>query len=162
MKLALCPGSFDPVTNGHINIFERTAKMFDHLIIAVFNNVRKTPFLSIEERVHLLQQATAHIDNVTVDAFDGLLSDYINKKKADVVVRGLRDQNDFFYETSQMLMIKRMAPNVEMMYLMSEHRYSYVSSSAIRELASFHGDIKGLVPDCVENVIRGKYNLNNN
>ncbi|MBB5335369.1 pantetheine-phosphate adenylyltransferase [Pectinatus brassicae] len=162
MTLALCPGSFDPVTNGHINIFERTAKMFDHLVIAVFNNVRKTPFLSIEERVQLLQQATAHIDNVTVDAFDGLLSDYINQKKANVVVRGLRDQNDFFYETSQMLMVKRMAPNVEMMYLMSEHQYSYVSSSAIRELANFHGDIKGLVPDCVENVIRSKYNLSNN
>lgn len=157
MTIALCPGSFDPVTNGHINIFERAAKMFDHLIVAVFSNVRKKPFLTIEERLDLLKKSTSHIENITIDAFDGLLADYAKDKKADIIVRGLRDQKDFTYETSQMLMIKHMAPNVEMVYLMSEQRYSYVSSSAIRELVNFHGDIKGLVPTCVENAIIEKF-----
>lgn len=157
MTIALCPGSFDPVTNGHINIFERAAKMFDHLIVAVFSNVRKKPFLTIEERLDLLKKSTSHIENITIDAFDGLLADYAKDKKADIIVRGLRDQKDFIYETSQMLMIKHMAPNVEMVYLMSEQRYSYVSSSAIRELVNFHGDIKGLVPTCVENAIIEKF-----
>lgn len=157
MTIALCPGSFDPVTNGHINIFERAAKMFDHLIVAVFSNVRKKPFLTIEERLDLLKKSTSHIENITIDAFDGLLADYAKDKRADVIVRGLRDQKDFIYETSQMLMIKHMAPNVEMVYLMSEQRYSYVSSSAIRELVNFHGDIKGLVPTCVENAIIEKF-----
>ncbi len=157
MAIALCPGSFDPVTNGHINIFERAAKMFDHLIVAVFSNIRKRPFLTIEERVDLLKKSTSHIENITIDAFDGLLADYAKEKKADIIVRGLRDQKDFIYETSQMLMIKHMAPNMEMVYLMSEQRYSYVSSSAIRELVNFHGDIKGLVPPCVENAIIEKF-----
>lgn len=157
MTIALCPGSFDPVTNGHINIFERAAKMFDHLIVAVFSNVRKKPFLTIDERLDLLKKSTSHIENITIDAFDGLLADYAKDKRADVIVRGLRDQKDFIYETSQMLMIKHMAPNVEMVYLMSEQRYSYVSSSAIRELVNFHGDIKGLVPTCVENAIIEKF-----
>ena len=157
MRIGICPGSFDPVTNGHINIFERAAKMFDHLIVAVFSNIRKRPFLTIEERVDLLKKSTSHIENITIDAFDGLLADYAKEKKADIIVRGLRDQKDFIYETSQMLMIKHMAPNMEMVYLMSEQRYSYVSSSAIRELVNFHGDIKGLVPPCVENAIIEKF-----
>ncbi|WP_196592828.1 pantetheine-phosphate adenylyltransferase [Pectinatus sottacetonis] len=156
MTIALCPGSFDPVTNGHINIFERAAGIFDHLIVAVFNNIRKTPFLTIEDRLSLLQESTRHINNITIDAFDGLLADYVKDKKADIVVRGLRDQNDFFYETAQMIMLKRMVPDVEMVYLMSEHKYSYVSSSAIRELVRFKGNIEGLVPDCVEKTIKEK------
>jgi pantetheine-phosphate adenylyltransferase len=157
LTIALCPGSFDPVTNGHINIFERSAKIFDHLIVAVFNNIRKESFFSIEERLELLRESTGHIKNITIDAFDGLLADYVKDKKAGIVVRGLRDQNDFFYETSQMLMLRRMAPNVESVYLMSEHRYSYVSSSAIRELVNFQGNIEGLVPICVEKAIKEKY-----
>ncbi|TCS76690.1 pantetheine-phosphate adenylyltransferase [Pectinatus cerevisiiphilus] len=157
MTTALCPGSFDPVTNGHINIFERTAKIFDQVIVAVFNNIRKDSFLPIQERLELLRSSTAHIKNITIDSFDGLLADYVTAKNADIVVRGLRDQNDFFYETSQMLMLKRMAPQVESVYLMSEHQYSYVSSSAIRELVNFHGDIKGLVPRCVEKAVKAKF-----
>lgn len=156
MTVALCPGSFDPVTNGHINIFERSAKIFDELIVAVFYNVRKKSFFSIEERVKLLREATAHIKNIKVDAFDGLLADYVNQKKADVVIRGLRDQNDFFYETTQKIMLRRMAPQAEMIYLMSEHKYSYVSSSVIRELINFHGDVKDFVPICVEEAIKKK------
>lgn len=157
MTIALCPGSFDPVTNGHINIFERASGIFDQVIVAVFNNIKKQSFLSIQERLELLRISTAHIENITIDAFDGLLADYATAKNAGIVVRGLRDQNDFFYETSQMLMLKRMAPQVESVYLMSEHRYSYVSSSAIRELVAFHGDIRGLVPDCVADAVKAKF-----
>lgn len=96
MTIAICPGSFDPVTNGHVDIFERAAKMFDIVIVGVFNNINKHPLFSVEERVALLQEATKHIPNIKVDAFGGLLTDYAQQKNAQVIVRGLRDANDFF------------------------------------------------------------------
>ncbi len=161
MTKAICPGSFDPVTNGHIKIFERAAKIFDEIIVGVFSNIRKTPFLPIDERLSLLREATAHIKNLRVDAFDGLLADYARQSGAGVIVRGLRDQNDFFYETSQMMMLKHMAPELESVYLVSEKEYAYLSSSAIREMASFGASIEGLVPPCVEVAIEKKLQKDN-
>lgn len=158
MTLALCPGSFDPVTNGHINIFERSAKLFDQVIVAVFNNIHKQSLFSLQERLSFLRQTTAHINNITIDSFDGLLADYVTSKKADLIVRGLRDENDFSYERLQMVMLRKMAPQVEAVYLMSEQEYTYVSSSTIRELISFHGAIGDFVPPCVNQAVKLKFN----
>lgn len=156
MTIAICPGSFDPVTNGHIDIFERTAKLFDQVIVGVFNNVNKHPLFSVEERVALLKEATAHIPNIQVDAFGGLLADYAHEKKAHVIIRGLRDANDFLYEFPRAMLLHNMAPDIESMFLTTANRYYHVSSSAIRELAQFGGDITSLVPPCVELAIKAK------
>ena len=156
MTIAICPGSFDPVTNGHIDIFERTSKLFDQVIVGVFNNVNKHPLFSVEERVALLKEATAHIPNIQVDAFGGLLADYAHEKKAHVIIRGLRDANDFLYEFPRAMLLHNMAPDIESMFLTTANRYYHVSSSAIRELAQFGGDITSLVPPCVELAIKAK------
>lgn len=159
MTIAICPGSFDPVTNGHIDIFERASKIFDEVIVGVFHNVNKKPLFSVEERVALLKEATAHIPNVTVDSFGGLLSDYAHQKNAQVIVRGLRDANDFLYEFPRAMLIRNMAPDIENLFLTTNNKYYHVSSSAIRELAQFNGDITALVPHCVEVAMRKKLEL---
>lgn len=156
MTIAICPGSFDPVTNGHVDIFERAAKMFDIVIVGVFNNINKHPLFSVEERVALLQEATKHIPNIKVDAFGGLLTDYAQQKNAQVIVRGLRDANDFFYEFPRAMLLKNMDSNIESIFLTTDNKYYHVSSSAIRELAQFGGDISHLVPHCVEIAIHEK------
>lgn len=156
MITAICPGSFDPVTNGHIDIFKRATKMFDNVIVGVFNNVHKKPLFTVEERVTLLKEATKGIPNLTVDAFGGLLADYAHDKNAHVIVRGLRDANDFLYEFPRAMLIKSMAPDIENIFLTTDNRYYHVSSSAIRELAQFGGDISALVPPCVEKAIHAK------
>lgn len=156
MTIAICPGSFDPVTNGHIDIFERASKMFDEVIVGVFNNINKKPLFTVEERVALLKQATSHIPNVKVDCFAGLLADYAHQKNAHVIVRGLRDANDFLYEFPRAMLIKNMAPDIENIFLTTDNKYYHVSSSAIRELAQFGGDITHLVPHCVELAIHEK------
>ncbi len=156
MTVALCPGSFDPVTNGHIDVFERTAKMFDKVIVGVFNNVHKKPLFSVQERVDLLQQATKHIPNLTVDSFDGLLADYAHAKNVHVIVRGLRDANDFLYEFPRAMLVKNLAPDIESIFLTTNSRYYHISSSAIRELVRFDGDITALVPPCVKEAIEHK------
>lgn len=156
MTIAICPGSFDPVTNGHVDIFERAAKMFDIVIVGVFNNINKHPLFSVEERVALLQEATKHIPNIKVDAFGGLLTDYAQQKNAQVIVRGLRDANDFFYEFPRAMLLKNMDSSIESIFLTTDNKYYHVSSSAIRELAQFGGDISHLVPHCVEIAIHEK------
>lgn len=156
MITALCPGSFDPVTNGHIDIFERSSKLFDRIIIGVFNNIQKKPLFSVEERVALLQASTAHIPNVVVDSFAGLLSDYAEKNNVQVIVRGLRDANDFLYEFPRAMLVKNLAPDIENIFLTTNTQHYYISSSAIRELISFNGDVSELVPPCVEMALRSK------
>ena len=156
MVTALCPGSFDPVTSGHIDIFERAAKMFDHVIVGVFNNVSKQPLFTVEERVKMLRRATEHIPNISVDAFSGLLPDYAHKNNIHVIVRGLRDANDFLYEFPRAMLMKNLAPDIESIFLTTTPGHYHVSSSAIRELVKFGGDIKGLVPPCVEEAITAK------
>ncbi|MBU2701088.1 pantetheine-phosphate adenylyltransferase [Sporomusaceae bacterium BoRhaA] len=150
MRIGVCAGSFDPVTNGHVDIFERASKMFDQLIVAVFHNPGKKPLFTMEERVDLLRLATSHIDNVRVDGFSGLLTDYVKKQNATVIVRGLRALSDFEYEFQRALLIKKIEPELETVFMMTSSDYSFVSSSGIKELARFDGPITGLVPACIE------------
>ncbi|MGP1575250.1 pantetheine-phosphate adenylyltransferase [Selenomonas sp.] len=157
MITAVCSGSFDPVTNGHVDIFERASHMFDELIVGVFHNIRKTPFFTVEERVELLEEATRHIPNLRVGAFEGLLPDYMRKVGATVIVRGLRSVTDYEYEQKQEQMLKYIAPDIETVFLLTDPRYSFVSSSGVREIANFHGRVTGLVPECVELAINRRF-----
>ncbi|MBP2625662.1 MAG: Phosphopantetheine adenylyltransferase [Firmicutes bacterium] len=153
MRIAICPGSFDPVTNGHVDIFERASKLFDVLIIAVFNNPNKKPLFDMEERAELLTLATRHIPNVRIDRFSGLLTEYALQQRSYIIVRGLRALSDFEYEFQRALLIKKIAPMIETVFIMTSSEYSFVSSSGIKELAAFDGPITGLVPTCVEDRI---------
>ncbi len=154
MRRAVCSGSFDPVTNGHIDIFERASRMVDELIVCVFHNVRKVPFFPVEERVRLLRESVLHLPNVRVDSFSGLLTEYMQEQGARIIVRGLRSMTDFEYEQHSAQMIRHLAPEVETIFLLTSPEYAYVSSSGIRELAVFHADVHGLVPDCVERAVK--------
>lgn len=162
MRVAICPGSFDPVTNGHIDIFERASKMFDLLIVAVFHNPNKQPLFDMEERVELLRMTTQHISNIKIDCFSGLLTEYARKQNAPVIVRGLRALSDFEYEFQRALMIKKIDPLIETVFMMTSSEYSFVSSSGIKELAKFGGSISEMVPRCIEDAVLGKYQSENN
>lgn len=150
MRIAVCPGSFDPVTNGHVDIFERSSKMFDQLIVAVFHNPNKKPLFAMEERVEMLKMATAHIPNIRVDAFSGLLNEYALQQQSKIIVRGLRALSDFEYEFQRALLIKKVEPAIETVFMMTNSEYSFVSSSGIKELAKFGGSVSSFVPPCVE------------
>lgn len=152
-QIAICPGSFDPITNGHLDIFERASRMFDELIVAVFHNPNKKPLFTMEERVALLAEATGHIPNIRIDSFSGLLNVYVREKNAHVIIRGLRALSDFEYEFQRALLIKKIDPVIETVFMMTSSDYSFVSSSGIKELAKFGGAITGLVPSCVEREI---------
>ncbi|WP_270528891.1 pantetheine-phosphate adenylyltransferase [Mitsuokella jalaludinii] len=154
MRRAVCSGSFDPVTNGHIDIFERASTMFDEIIICVFHNVNKQAFFPVEERVRFLHEATAHIENVRVDSFSGLITDYMKAHEAHVIVRGVRSIKDLEYEQNEAYMIRHLEPDIDTVFLLTRPEYSFVSSSGIRELIRFHGDVHGLVPPCVEQAIQ--------
>nr|WP_092067498.1 pantetheine-phosphate adenylyltransferase [Dendrosporobacter quercicolus]NSL46622.1 pantetheine-phosphate adenylyltransferase [Dendrosporobacter quercicolus DSM 1736]SDL57729.1 Phosphopantetheine adenylyltransferase [Dendrosporobacter quercicolus] len=154
MRIAVCPGSFDPVTNGHIDIFERASTMFDLIIVAVFHNPNKKPLFSMEERAELLSISTRHITNIRIDAFSGLLNEYVKQQNSNIIVRGLRALSDFEYEFQRALLIKKIDPVIETVFMMTSSEYSFLSSSGIKELAKFGGPIKGLVPSCVETRIR--------
>ena len=153
MRIAVCPGSFDPVTRGHLDIFERSAQMFDELIVAVFHNPGKRPAFSMEERVQMLREATKHIPNVKVDCFSGLLNEYVRNCNTTIIVRGLRALSDFEYEFQRALLIKYVDPEIETVFIMTRSEFSFVSSSGIKELARFGGSIRGLVPDSLEEQI---------
>ncbi len=155
MRRAVCPGSFDPVTRGHIDIFERASLMFDEIIISVFHNPGKDKAMfSMEERVEMLKLATKHIPNVKVTAFSGLLNEFCVRENAPFIVRGLRAFTDFEYEFQRALLIKKIDTHLETVFIMTNAQYSFVSSSGVRELAAFNGQIKDLVPSCVEERIR--------
>ena len=158
MRKAICTGSFDPVTNGHIDIFERAAKLVDELIVCVFMNNKKKSLFSIEERVELLREATVHIDNLTVDSSEELVADYIKSHDINVIIRGLRSATDFEYEVNTAQMNKHLAPNAETIFLLTAPEFLFISSSGVRELAEFGGDSHGLVPECVEFAIQNKIN----
>ena len=159
MKKALCTGSFDPVTNGHVNIFERAATLVDELIVCVFINKHKKSLFTLEERVELLRESTLHIENLTVDSSDGLVSDYLKKNDINLIIRGLRSGVDFEYEYNQAQMLHHLVPNMNTIYLMTAPEYVFISSSAIRELAQFNGDVHKLVPECVEIALRNKQKI---
>ncbi len=142
---ALCPGTFDPVTNGHLDIIERAARRFDALVVGVLDNPAKQPLFSAEERVGLIKEATAELPNVTVEAFSGLLVEYANRRGADVVVKGLRAVTDFEFEIQMAQMNHRLA-GVETLFMTTSPQWSFLSSSLVKEVARFGGDVAGLVP----------------
>jgi len=160
MKAAVYPGSFDPVTYGHLDIIRRAAYIFDELTISVLNNVKKTPLFSVEERVRILQEATKEMYNVKVDSFSGLLVDYARQKGVRVIVRGLRAITDFEYElqnaqTNRLLSKEKL----DTMFFTTSLEYAYLSSTTVKEIASFGGDISGCVPDFVGKLIYEKYGI---
>ena len=151
MRRAVCPGSFDPVTLGHIDIFQRAAAIFDELIVSVcFNPGKEKAMFSVEDRVEMLKKATAHIPNVKVTSFSGLLNEFCAREKVPFIVRGLRAFTDFEYEFQRALLIKSIDNNLETVFIMTNAKYSFVSSSGVRELATFGGCLKDLVPPCIE------------
>ncbi|MDD5795496.1 MAG: pantetheine-phosphate adenylyltransferase [Oscillospiraceae bacterium] len=146
----ICPGSFDPVTLGHIDIISRASRMFDHVIVAVLvNPAKEKPSFSIDERIYLLREATKDLKNIEIDSFDGLLADYAKKRQVTAIVKGLRAVSDFEYEFQMSLTNKMLNPGLETIFLTAEAKYMYLSSSMVKQVASFGGDIKGFVPDCV-------------
>lgn len=158
MKTAIYPGSFDPMTYGHLDIIKRAADIFDHLTVAVLNNNVKTPLFSVEERVNILKEATKNLPNVSVESFQGLLIDYAKEKDIHVSVRGLRAITDFEYEL-QIAQTNRKLSNgqLDTIFLTTSLEYSYLSSSSVKEIASFNGDITPLVPDFVAELVYEKY-----
>jgi len=149
--VAIYPGSFDPVTNGHLDLINRGCKLFDCLIVAVAQNPDKGGSLfTVEERVEMLKAMTAQIENVTVDAFEGLLMNYCIEKNANAVLRGIRAVSDYEFELQMALMNRKIEPRVETIFMMPAEKYSYLSSRIVREIASFGGPLNGLVPDIVE------------
>lgn len=149
MRVAICPGSFDPVTVGHIDIIQRAVRLFDHVIVSVLVNEGKQPVFSLEERLQMLGRALGGMPGVAVEHFDGLLMDYAREKGACAVIRGLRAVSDFEYEFQMASMNRRLNPQVETVFIMTDTRYSYLSSSLVRTVGSMEGDIAGLVPDAV-------------
>ncbi len=156
IEIGVYPGSFDPITNGHVDIIERASKMFDTLIVAVLINRNKEPMFSTEDRIDMIKHSTEHLSNVKVDAFEGLLVNYLCENKVYYVVRGLRAMSDFENEFQMALMNKKLWNDVETVFLVTKIEYSYLSSSAVKEVAAFHGDTMDLVPDYVYNKIRTK------
>ena len=149
MKIAVYPGSFDPVTNGHLDIITRGSKIFDKLIVGVLVNVDKKGLFDIEERVELIKRVTKHLDNVEVVSFNGLLINFMKQYNANVILKGLRAVSDFEYEFQMALMNSKLDPEVETLFMMTSAQYSYLSSSSVKQVARFGGCIEGLVPDCI-------------
>ena len=156
-RLAICPGSFDPLTNGHLDIIQRGAKIFDEIIVAVFNNSSKMPLFSVEERIDLIMEATKHLPNVKVDASDGLLIDYARKKQAHAILRGLRAVSDFEYEMQITSMNRKLDENIETFFMMTNNQYSFLSSSIVKEVAKYHGDVSDLVPESIAKALKEKF-----
>ena len=160
MSKVIYPGSFDPVTYGHLNIIERASKIFDEVIIAVFNNNSKDPLFSMDERVDLLKKATEEIGEFEIDSFSGLTMDYASKKGADAVVRGLRAVSDFEGEFQMAAMNKELNSEIETVFLMTDASYIFLSSSLVKEVASFSGEIDKFVPEVVKEALIEKFELN--
>lgn len=152
-QTVICPGSFDPVTVGHVDIISRASKMFDHVIVAVMVNLNKKPSFSIDERIDLLKKATKGLDNVEIVGFDGLLAEYAKQKNATAVVKGLRAVSDFEYEFQMSLTNKKLNPELETIFLTTSAENMYLSSSIVKQVASLGGDITNFVPECIRSEI---------
>ena len=157
MKTAVYPGSFDPCTNGHLDIITRSAAMFDKLIVAVLSNRRKTPLFLAAERVKLLRRVTANLPNVEVCSFSGLLADFMEKVDAQIVIKGIRAVSDFEYEFQQALTNKELNPKLDTFFLPTSKEYMFLSSSVVKEIAEFGGKLNGLVPECLIPEIESKF-----
>ncbi len=156
MKVAVYPGTFDPITYGHLDIIMRASNIFDKVIVAVANNLHKKTVFNVQERVSFLKHSLKDAKNIEIDSFNDLLIDYLKKAKADVIIRGLRVVTDFDYEFALAAMNKKLAPHVETIFLMASEKFSFISSSLIKEVARFGGDVKGYAPDIVIEHLRKK------
>ena len=155
-RIAVCPGSFDPLTMGHVDIIERAARLFDRVIVAVLINQEKKPLFSLAERVEIIREVFAAHPNVEVDTFEGLLVDYAQQKHASVIIRGLRAVSDFEFEFQMALMNRHLSPNIETAFMMPAEQYTYISSRLIKEVFGLGGKIEGLVPPLVEQRLRAR------
>jgi len=157
MRRAVYPGSFDPVTNGHLDVIERAARQYDEVLVAIAHNEEKTGLFTFDERVALLQEAVAQHPNVRVTQFQGLLVDYARSVQAQVIIRGLRAVSDFEYEFQMALMNRKLDGDVETMFLMPKEEYTYLSSRLVKEIARLGGSIDVFVPDCIARALRKKF-----
>ena len=156
MRLAVYPGSFDPVTNGHIDILEKTSKIFDKIIVAVVHNVSKKALFTLDERVELIRESTKQLNNIEVECFSGLLANYLRDREACAIIRGLRTVADFEYEMHMAMINKRLIPDVDTIFIMSDSSNIFVSSSIIKEAALLGGDVSELVPEIVKLKLEAK------
>ena len=159
-RIAVCPGSFDPITYGHLDIITRAAKVFDELYVVVLNNSSKQPLFSVDERIELIKKVTKNIPNVKVDSFQGLLVDYAESVKADAIIRGLRAVSDFEYEMQITSMNRVLSDKIETFFIMTNNQYSFLSSSIVKEVAKYDGNISELVPLEVEEALISKFKGN--
>ena len=157
MTAALCPGSFDPPTNGHIDVIERTSRHFERVLVAVIANPSKQPLFSLERRKEMLADALGHVDNVEIDAFDGLLVDFARERGIAVVVKGLRAVSDFEYELQMAEMNAALAPGLDTMFVTAKPAWAFLSSSLVKEVARFGGAVEGLVPEGVARALKDQY-----
>jgi len=157
MKIAVYPGSFDPITNGHLDLIERAIRIFDRLIVAVAINRDKPPLFSIDERLEMVREATKGYDNLIVDQISGLTVDYVEQHGASVIIRGLRAISDFEFELQMALINRNLNSNIETIFLMPSLQYSYVKSSHVKEIARLGGNLQGLVPDLVIEMLKKKF-----
>jgi pantetheine-phosphate adenylyltransferase len=154
--IAICPGSYDPVTYGHLDLIERGARVFDRLVVAVLRNLQKEPLFALDERVEMLKEATQGMENVEIDVFDGLLVDYARRRKASVILRGIRAVSDYEYELQMAMMNRKMEPRLETVFMLPAETFSFLSSTLVREIARLGGSVQGLVPPMVERRLRSK------
>jgi len=156
-RIAIYPGTFDPITNGHLSIVNRALQIFDKVIIAILNNPQKKALFSIEERIYMIEEVLKDSPNIETDFFEGLLVDYAVQKKSNIILRGLRALSDFEYEFQLALMNRKLNRSVQSIFLMTDYKWFYTSSTIIKEAASFEGDISGLVPDLVKQKLVEKF-----
>ena len=160
MRIAVYPGSFDPMTNGHLDIIKRAANTFDKVYVAILTNSAKKPCFSLEQRIDWLTRATADLDNVEIDSFSGLLVNYANQIGASIIIKGLRAVSDFEYEFQMALTNRKLRPDIETMFLMTNGKYSYLSSSIVKEIAKLGGSLSGLVPDFMIEEVKNEIKKN--